>query len=190
MKVLNLKTVKPIYSSNVYLVLGEWNKIDDVNTLIDAGADVDVVEFIKNYKTGVVKKSIDQVIMTHSHFDHSIALANIVSEFNPKVIQSSNIGENTIKIADEYFDVYKISEHSEDSILLYSPSTGIVFSGDTSLEIRTSDEVHSYKLLEFLRHILSKGVSIIYPGHGPSIQTNINEFLKNSILNIEKCKLI
>lgn len=190
MKVINLKTDKQIYSSNVYLVLGDWNKIDDVNTLIDAGADIDIVAVIKELNTGLGKKSVDQVIMTHSHFDHSIALENIVKSFNPRVLQYSNIREHTIKIADEYFDVYKISEHSDDSILLYSPATGVVFSGDTSLEIRTSDEAHSIELFNLLKLLKSKGVSVIYPGHGPSINSNINEFLKNSIKNIEKSKLI
>ena len=65
MRISNLiQTKSMVYSSNVYLVLGDWSAIDDVNTLIDVGNDPAILEQISLAPTGVGKKPIEQVIFT------------------------------------------------------------------------------------------------------------------------------
>jgi len=39
MKVVLLNKNNTVYTSNAYLVLGNWNRLEDINTLIDVGAD-------------------------------------------------------------------------------------------------------------------------------------------------------
>ena len=39
MKIIPLKKNDKIYSCNSYLILGDWNRVEDVNTLIDPGID-------------------------------------------------------------------------------------------------------------------------------------------------------
>ena len=71
MKIMNLTKNSKMYTSNVFLVLGAWKTVDDVNTLIDVGRDKSIIRKIENINTGLGKKKIDQVILTHSHSDHA-----------------------------------------------------------------------------------------------------------------------
>jgi len=83
MKILNLTANSKTYTCHVYLILGNWNALDDVNTLIDAGRDPNLIHIIRNISTGVGKKPIDQIILTHSHYDHTGMITEIKKEFNP-----------------------------------------------------------------------------------------------------------
>ena len=40
MKIVPLKKRPGTYSCNSYLILGDWNRIEDVNTLIDPGGAI------------------------------------------------------------------------------------------------------------------------------------------------------
>ena len=71
MKVTNLTEGSKIYTSNVYLILGDFNGIDDVNTIIDSGRDSSIFNKITMINTGLGKKQVDQIIITHCHFDHN-----------------------------------------------------------------------------------------------------------------------
>ena len=86
MKIINLTEKSSIYTSNVYLITGSWNTISDQNTLIDVGRDPAVIEEILNASTGVGKRRLDQVILTHSHYDHASLLPKIKENFGPVVI--------------------------------------------------------------------------------------------------------
>ena len=44
MKVFNLTENSEVYTSNVYLVTGDFNALSDVNTLIDVGRDEKITE--------------------------------------------------------------------------------------------------------------------------------------------------
>ena len=85
MRIENLTANSKYYTSYVYLVLGDWNALEDVNTLIDVGRDPSLVQMIKERYTGVGKKPIDQVILTHGHYDHTGMLDEVRAAFNPVV---------------------------------------------------------------------------------------------------------
>ena len=74
MKVTLLKKNPNIYTCNAYLVRGNWNAISDVNTLIDIGTDSYIYEELQTISTGVGKRRVEQVILTHEHFDHASGL--------------------------------------------------------------------------------------------------------------------
>ncbi|MBW2031379.1 MAG: hypothetical protein JRJ31_20155 [Deltaproteobacteria bacterium] len=44
MRIVNLTSDSNTYTSNVYLLLGDWRAMDDVNTLVDVGRDQGVTE--------------------------------------------------------------------------------------------------------------------------------------------------
>ncbi|HIJ58999.1 MAG TPA: hypothetical protein HPP56_00070 [Nitrospirae bacterium] len=69
MRIICLNKSKKIYSANPYLILGDWNTLDDVNTLIDVGTDDTIIEEIEQINTGVGKKRIDQVILLITQVD-------------------------------------------------------------------------------------------------------------------------
>lgn len=58
------------YSCKAYLILGDWNSLNDVNTLVDVGVDDWIVHEIEGVSTGVGKRPVEQIILTHSHYDH------------------------------------------------------------------------------------------------------------------------
>ena len=70
MKIVCLKSNVAQYSCNSYLILGNWNRLEDINTLIDAGVDGFVLDEIAKLSTGVGKRPVEQLILTHEHFDH------------------------------------------------------------------------------------------------------------------------
>ena len=85
MRVINLTENSNIYTSNVYFVNGSWNAMEDVNTLVDVGRDSTIIERIDDISSGVGKKRINQVILTHSHYDHASLLSVIKEIYNPVV---------------------------------------------------------------------------------------------------------
>jgi hypothetical protein len=51
-----------IYSSNVHLLLGNWSRIGDVNTLVDVGRDLAVPAPLADAPTAVGKRAVEQVV--------------------------------------------------------------------------------------------------------------------------------
>jgi glyoxylase-like metal-dependent hydrolase (beta-lactamase superfamily II) len=192
MKVNNLTVLNGIYTSNVYLLTGDWNTMDDLNTLIDVGRDPAILKRIDNASTGVGKHRIEQVVLTHSHYDHASLLPVIKKMYNPKVFAfSSNLsyvdehiyGGEKLKIADRQFEVIHAPGHSSDSICLYCEEEKALFAGDTPLVMITKDNSYDSKFIEVLEYIASKEIKIIYFGHGEPLKQNIKKTLLKSLKN-------
>jgi len=193
MKVFNLTENSDVYTSNVYLVTGNFNDLSDVNTLIDVGRDEKVTEKIYTMATGVGKKRIEQVILTHIHYDHSGMLLNIKKEFNPIVYAYSSNFENVdtvlkdgdlLKIGDRQFEVIHVTVHSNDSICLYNEEEQVLFSGDTPLDINTSEGTYDSHFVDILENLVNKKISAIYLGHGKPILSNCKEILQKTLSNV------
>lgn len=178
MKIYNLTKNSKIYTSNVYLVLGDWKTVYDVNTLIDAGQDKDIIKKIEEINTGLGKKKIDQVVITHSHSDHIAIIADIKNEYSPKICAyNEHIPEadcylkdgDELKIGDKQFEVFHITTHSNDSICLFCEEDGILFSGDTQFPVDLSNEGLKNENKYVLERLSKKNIKILYPGHGDKI---------------------
>lgn len=85
MRVNLLKNGGEVYSSHAYLVRGEWNRLEDVNTLVDTGSSSSIVTMVEAMATGFGKHPLEQVILTHSHTDHVGGLMELVREHQPRV---------------------------------------------------------------------------------------------------------
>lgn len=89
MRVRCLDRNERVYSSNVYFLLGDWSKIDDVNTLIDVGADPAVTAFLEGAPTGLGKRKVDLVIL----FGHGEPLTERCNERLEQSIQHVRLAQ-------------------------------------------------------------------------------------------------
>lgn len=185
MKIINLTHDSKIYTSNVFLVLGTWNASNDVNTLIDVGNDPAIFQKIEDINTGLGKQKINQVLITHSHSDHTAILPAVKDIFNPKVyafnahlkgVTHLIHDGDVFKIGDACFEAFHITAHSYDSICLFCESEGILFSGDTSFPIKFENHTLSQGNAAVLQRLGNKHITIVYPGHGPERNFTVKQF--------------
>lgn len=174
MKIFNLTENSRLYTSNVFLILGTWNTLDDVTTLVDVGSDESIIYKIEHFNTGLGKRKIDQVILTHSHSDHAAILPAIKEAFNPRVcafnshlrgIDQTLKDGDVLRIGEQQFDVIHTPVHSYDSICLFCKEDGSLFVGDTPIpnDFQIHNTINNYpeSLLKNWNF-----VKTIYAGHG------------------------
>lgn len=158
------------------------------------GRDPGIIKRIDEASTGVGKQRVQQVILTHSHYDHASLLPIIKKKYNSKVYAFSStidhideilMGGETIKIADRQFEIIHAPGHSDDSICLYCEREGILFAGDTPLVIRTKDINYEQSFIRALEYIGTKKVEIIYFGHGDPLRSNCNKTILTSLRNLK-----
>lgn len=186
MKIIPLQKNPMQYTCNSYLILGDWNKLDDLNTLIDVGMDDYIVDEIEKINTGVGKKVIDQIIITHDHFDHSAGLKHLIKRYKPLVYAYLKITPSTqvlkpgdmLRAGDGYLEVLHTSQHSSDSVCLYSKQDGVLFSGDTPVHITSKDSTCGEAYIDFIKLLYHMKIRVIYPGHGAPITQEIHQMLK------------
>jgi len=197
LKIINLTENSTVYTSNVFLVRGTWNALEDVNTLVDAGRDKTIIEKINETSTGVGKSKVDQVILTHSHYDHVGTLPLIREVYNPRVYAFSPYtggvdhilkDGDQVKMGDRIFEVYHTPGHSNDSICLYCESEGVLFVGDTPVVIRSTDGYYNEDFVRFFERLCRKDVNEIYLGHGDPIISGCKSFLRDSLKNIREAQ--
>lgn len=184
-----------VYTSNAYMVQGTWNTLDDLNTMIDVGRDEELINLLRNHQTGVGKRKVDQVILTHSHYDHVGMLAAVRDAFKPTIFafsESLNGVDQVLKdgqmlhIADRKFEVMHAPGHSQDSICLYCAEERTLFTGDTPIRITAPGDSYDQNFISFMVRLMKKNVHVIYPGHGAPITRNCNEIIQNSLAILMK----
>lgn len=194
MQIINVKGSNNVYSSNVYMVHGEWKKMNDLSTLIDVGSDPSIIDIINDMNMGVGKRKIDQVVLTHNHSDHTSILPQIIKEFNPIVYAYSPFVEgatkvladgDTLLIGDQYFEVIHTPGHSSDSVSLYCSASKVLFVGDTSVIVRRAENgVYEEDYINGIKRLSQKHVRAIYFGHGDPVFANGQSLLIESLRNI------
>jgi len=192
-KIMNLTGSSTVYTSNVYLVTGTWNRLEDVNTLVDVGRDLSILELIFEINTGVGKKKVEQVVLTHSHYDHAGLLPGVSEVFSPEVRAGSSSLQgvdvvlkdgDSVKMGDRDFEVIHAPGHSSDSMCFYCQEEGVLFSGDAPVIIRSSAGSYEEGFLRAMEKLCRRDVRKIYFGHGAPMADGCNEALRNSLKNI------
>jgi len=192
MKIRNLNENSAMYTSNAYLITGTWNALSDVNTLVDTGRDPKVLNFIEGASTGVGKKRIEQIVITHNHYDHISLLTEVVERYKPKVFAYSEsilgniykIDDGTIiKMGDCAFEAIHMPFHSSDSVGYLCEKEKVLFTGDVLLTNQNlTNQPYAKKLQKVLYRLLESEVNTIYPGHGKII-TNAHKAIMTSYRN-------
>jgi len=193
--IFNLSSGSRVYTSNVHLVLGNYNALADVNTLVDVGRDPLIIESIFEAATGVGKRRVEQVILTHCHYDHAEALPLIREAFHPMVYAFSSSlegvdhvlrgGEN-LKLGDRMFEVIYTPGHSHDSICLYCEQDQTLFAGDTPLIIQFPGGTYEEGYIHGLEKLCRRNISTIYFGHGEPLLKDCKRKLRNTLMNVKK----
>ncbi len=198
MRVFTLKKPPTEYSSNVYYILGDWNTIPDKNTLIDVGPNDYILAELTTFNSGVGKKKLENIILTHEHFDHAAALKYLIPLYNPKVYGFSQnlpnvepfVDNMKVQIGDRTAVLIHTPGHSNDSIGIYVEEEGVLFSGDTMLSINSYGDTYTLDFLHTIQKIFDLDLKIIYPGHGDPIKDNIKEMLTTTLKIVEDSKII
>ena len=189
------------YTCNSYLVLGSWNTLLDVNTLIDPGRDPALLAWIRDANTGVGKRQVEQVVVTHSHYDHVEMLGAVCEAYAPVVRSFSPLGAREthreaedhaprpdsrlrhgecLRMGDRTFEVIHVTAHSNDSVCLFCAEEGVLFAGDTPLLLR-SPATYDDRFIETLARLAERDVRAIYFGHGPPLLSQCRETLAASV---------
>jgi len=192
MRIIPLIRNDKIYSCHSYLVLGDWNHIDDLNTIIDPGTDDFIINEIERLSTGFGKIPVAQVILTHNHFDHAGAVKSIKKRYNARVLAFSEgpgvdqrlCDGQFIKAGDDILEVLHTPGHSSDSICLYSPSQKALFAGDTQVRVRWPGDMYSPEYIEGLLKIACRDIQKIYSGHDAPILSDCQEIIQHTLRNI------
>lgn len=183
-------------SSNIYAI-GE-NPI----TLIDTGAGSATNKIIPKLKLlNLVPQNITQIIITHAHFDHIGGFIEILQTVTPKIMAHSadatsveeacNLAvfklkaEDTISTQVSSLKVIHTPGHTEGSICLYSPTSKLLFSGDTVFadgsfgrtDLETGD---SKMMIKSLQHLTQFDVERLLPGHGDLVLQDARKHIKHS----------
>jgi len=199
LKILDLTVYNKTYTSNVYLILGSHNALDDVNTLIDVGSDTEIINKINAIDTGVGKKCIERVIITHNHYDHTGILPLIKEKYNPEIcaFSKSVIGVNhilrdgeRIKIGDCIFEVIHTPGHSTDSICLHCRKEGVLFVGDTPLYINSAIDTYYPNFINSMKKLARKKISTIYFGHRQPVYKNAKRLIYDSIGSLIESEIV
>ncbi len=167
-----------------------WHlEASDETVLVDVGTG-DSWNSIKGLE------EVDNVIITHSHYDHVDNLEKVVELFDPEVyayepenlkVEASKLSEgDSVKLCGESFKVFHTPGHKDDSICLYSSDSGIVFTGDLIFPDggfgRTDlDEGDRDKLIESIMKINKLDVKAFYSGHGEAVEENADRSIKASL---------
>jgi len=189
MRILILENSGNVYTSQVYLVLGSSSRLEDVNTLVDVGQDPAILASIELAPTGVGKWPVEQVVLTHEHYDHSAFLPRICEVFHPKVFAFSPVlrgvdcllrDGDTVKMGDRDFEVIHMPGHSSDSICLYDQIEGVLFAGDSPLVTASRDGTYEAGFLAALEKLCGRDVQRIYFGHGLPLTEGCNQRLRET----------
>jgi len=195
MKILNLIKNSKVYTSNVYLVLGSSNGIYDVNTLVDVGRDPSIIAKIEEAPTGVGKHRVEQVVLTHNHYDHAGLLPQISKRYHPAVCAYSISLEGVdrvlrdgeiLKIGDAACEVIYTPGHSNDSICLYCENEGVLFAGDSNITIQSTGGTYEEGFIAALIRLARKNIKAIYFGHGDPKLHDCNKIIRSSLKMVEE----
>lgn len=127
-----------------------------------------------------------KVLITHSHYDHTGALEDILNEYNIDKIDYSNYtnDSNIISIDEFKFKMIYTPGHKSDLITYYFYNENKMFCGDFIFknnigrwDLETGSEKDMFNSISKIKNY-QKDI-IIYPGHGET--TNLNYEIQHNI---------
>jgi glyoxylase-like metal-dependent hydrolase (beta-lactamase superfamily II) len=198
MRVIQLARNPDNYTCRSYLLLGDWNQIDAVNTLIDPGTDGYIMDEIDQIYTGCGKFPVEQILLTHNHFDHAASADLLKQKYGAKVyawvpgpgVDCLLKDGQVLKAADDYLDVLHTPGHSSDSVSFYCQSQRLLFSGDTQLRIRTSGGKYTREYVDTLLKLAQREIAMVYPGHDEPFDHDVRSIILNTLQHVRNSEIV
>jgi len=198
MNIKNLTEKSIIYTSNAWLCSCDGD-VQTSGTLIDTGCDPSIFEYLRALKKRTGRNPVNQIILTHNHYDHARLLGDVREEFNSIVygfsayasgIDHVLIGGDVLMCGNYHFEVIAIPGHTSDSVCIYCLEREILFSGDTPMTIWGTENTYEQAFLQGFEELATKKIQAIYPGHGDIIHSGAAGIIKESLTNLKKSKII
>jgi glyoxylase-like metal-dependent hydrolase (beta-lactamase superfamily II) len=191
-RIVALKKTERTYSCNAYLLLGDWNRVEDVNTLIDPGIDDYVVAEIERLSTGFGKLPVQQILLTHNHFDHAAGAMAIKERYQAKIlaaVDGPGVDEllpdgRFVKAGDDFLEVLHTPVHSSDSLCFYAPAIRALFSGDMQLKQQLVGDDCRQEYLAAMKKLANRDIVAIYSGHDRPIVNNCNTTIREILAGL------
>ena len=201
-----IRIVTPPLGANVYLL------IDENISIIDAGGDSAFL--IKALSRYVNPKEIEYVFLTHSHFDHAMAVPDLkklgckavmhslefdllkkglttlgyIYHFEPDVLVR---GGERFDLGEIELEVIHTPGHTSGSVCYYEPRRKWLFSGDTVFKYGFGrydlPSGNPYDLLKSLELLSNLDVENLYPGHEDFVEGNAKRYI---LKNLEVLKSV
>jgi len=204
MRILRLHPDDPSdYCCNLFWIVSESGQPQDRNTLIDAGSshpgNLDfLLQEMARFPKGIGRRAVDQVILTHGHYDHVGGLPAVIERFRPEVyayqlgpgIQHRLRDGEWLRIGDKDFRVLHTPGHSEDSICLHCPETRDLFSGDTLYRISDTGGSYPASYVRSLMRLKELRPAVIHPGHGETVRNGVEAFIDEVLANVQASVLL
>ena len=197
MRVMPLGKNERIYTCSAYLVRGDWNRLEDINALVDVGSDAFVLDEVRRMSTGFGKVPVDAVVLTHNHFDHAEGAIAVKAATGARVYAMSpgpGVDEvlkdgQRLRLGDQLFEVIHTPGHSDDSVCLYCEAERVLFSGDTPVRVLVPGGSYSDGFVVALEKLARRQIRVIYPGHGDPITSHASELLAMTLTNVRASSL-
>jgi glyoxylase-like metal-dependent hydrolase (beta-lactamase superfamily II) len=180
-------------SSNVYTI-----GVDEI-TVIDTGAGDPMNTLPPKLKTlDLDPRNVKQIILTHTHFDHTGGIEALASMASPRLllhedgikndVEGFGLGVSKLRdgdsvlAGDRRLDVIHTPGHMPGAICLYERQDKILFSGDTVFPDGGFGRTdlpggESRKLVESLARLAMLEVDFILPGHMEPVTSNARTHL-------------
>ena len=193
MRVFRLRPTGETYTSHAFLVLGDYSRLSDTNTLVDTGRDPAVLDDLRNYPTGVGKTAVAQVLLTHSHYDHVSLIPEIKARYGARILAWNPhlplvdhvlADGDRIPAGDREFEVIHTTGHTDDSVCFYEPHQELLFAGDTPLVVNSVGGDYDEAFVTVLERLCVLPIRTIYLGHGDPLTTNCRAQLERTLANV------
>jgi glyoxylase-like metal-dependent hydrolase (beta-lactamase superfamily II) len=175
----------------------------DRNTLIDTGGSdlANLAYFMREMaiaSKGIGKMAVEQVILTHEHFDHAGGLAGIDRQFAPRTYAylprgcrpEKAVDGMHLTVGDQDAVLLHTPGHSPDSICVYLPAARALFSGDTIFRIADDQGSYSRSYMASLERLAALDIRTIYPGHGTPIASGAGAFIAACVEHVGRSLLV
>jgi glyoxylase-like metal-dependent hydrolase (beta-lactamase superfamily II) len=188
-RIIALKKTAKTYSCNAYLMLGDWNRVEDINTLIDPGIGRLCPPGNRTFPPASARwrssRSFSPITISimrpGSWRSKNAARPKGAGGYRRPGVDELLPDGRFIKAGNDFLEVIHTPGHSSDSICLYAPAARALFSGDTQLRPHPSGEEYSQGYAAGLKKLAERKIETIYSGHDAPLTGGCEQLIRNTL---------